>query len=186
MRRVDLFDGLIHMGTMKWVRHVVLVLGASAAAFGIGCGPKEKPITDLQRKEAAHLVTEVDFAVTLRDYPRAESVMTKVVELVPDNGGYWITLGSVRKRAGNTGGAKEAYQRALRAFEAQAKKDATDVDAWLKQIYVLALLGRADDARSLSDKMAKQFPGNRSVRIFIEEKQFDQMLADPGFKEMAL
>jgi hypothetical protein len=105
---------------------------------------------------------------------------------VPDNGAYWITLGSVRKKLGNSSGAKSAYQSALRAFESRAKKSSTDSDPVLKQIYVLALLGRADDGRALSQKMAKQFPTDRSVRIFMEDKQFDQMLADPGFKEMAL
>ena len=43
-----------------------------------------------------------------------------------------------------------------------------------------------DEARSLVEKMAKQFPTNRNVRIFVEEKQFDQMLNDPGFKQEAL
>lgn len=159
------------------------LLLVAVAVLWAACGAKEKPITELQRKEAATLVSEADFAATMKDYPRAESVLAKATELAPDTGSYWINLGVVRKRQGKTGGAKEAYQRALRAYENQAKKNNADVDAWLRQIYVLVLLGRADDARSLMGKMQKRFPDNRNVRIFVEEKQLDQMLADPMTKE---
>jgi len=171
--------------TMKRVRGVIL-LAVVALIFGGGCGSKESKISDLQRRQAAHLVTEADFAITLRDYPRAESVMLEVLELAPNHGSYWITLGTVRKRMGNTGGTKEAYQRALRAFENETKLGDTDPDPWLKQIYVLALLGRVDDGRKLAEKMTRRFPADRDVRVFVEDKQFDQMLADPQFKESAL
>jgi tetratricopeptide (TPR) repeat protein len=156
------------------------------ATLCVGCGQGEKPITELQRKEAAHLASEADFAVTLKDYPRAESALAKATELAPDMGSYWINLGVVRKRQANAGGAKDAYQRALRAYEAQAKKNPTDPDPWLRQIYVHALLGRPDDARSTMERMAKQFPTNRNVRVFIDEKQLDEMLADPSFKQNVL
>jgi tetratricopeptide (TPR) repeat protein len=156
------------------------------AALCIGCGSKEKPITDLQRKEAAHLASEADFAITLKDYPRAESVLAKAVELAPDTGSYWINLGIARKRQGNTSGAKDAYQRALRAFQNQAKRNEADVDAWLRQIYVQVLLGRPDDARSTAEKMARQFPNQRNVKIFVEEKHLEQMLADPMMKENSI
>ena len=50
----------------------------------------------------------------------------------------------------------------------------------------LALLGRTDEARALLDKVAKQFPDNRSVRGVVQEKQFDRMIEDPNFKQVAL
>jgi tetratricopeptide (TPR) repeat protein len=183
---VDARRRIVHTGAMETYRTPLVAALATVAVLCAGCGPKEKPITELQRKEAAHMVSEADFAMTLRDYPRAETSLAKAVELAPDMGSYWINLGIARKRQGNTSGAKDAYQRALRAYETQAKKNATDADPWFRQIYVLALLGRPDDARAMADKMAKTFPNNRNVRVFIEEKHLDQMLADPGTKSNAL
>jgi hypothetical protein len=114
--------------------------------------------------------------------------LAKAADLVPDNGSLLTSLGSMRVRLGNKGAAKEAYLKALKAHEAEAEADKTksDVEPWLKQVYVLALLGRAGEGRTLLEKIAKRFPGNREVRAFIEGKQLDQMLADPVFKQMAL
>ena len=56
----------------------------------------------------------------------------------------------------------------------------------MKQIYVLALLGRVDDARARVEKMRARFPTHRVVRIFVEEKQFELMLQEPLIKETGL
>lgn len=93
---------------------------AGTLLLAAGCGLGKNKITDLQRKEAAHLASEAEFAMTLRDYARAEGTLAKVVELCPDTGPYWMNLGTARIRLGNRGGAKEAYQSALRAFAAAA------------------------------------------------------------------
>jgi tetratricopeptide (TPR) repeat protein len=168
-----------------WARLLlVVVLGVGLA----GCGGKGKESTEHQRKQADHLLAEADFAVTLRDWKRAEGLLVQASALVPGDGAVWITLGSVRVRLGNRSAAKESYNLGLKAYEAAAAADKskTDAEPWLKQVYVLALLGRANDARALLDKLSKQFPGNRSVRAFIDGKQLDRMLADPQFKQLAL
>ena len=158
------------------------------ALAGAGCGGKKQEITELQRKEADHLVAEADFAMNMRDWARAEGVLAKATSLVPDNGVYWTSLGAMRVRLGNKAGAKDAYLSALKAYEAEAAADKTksDVEPWLKQVYVLALLGRVSDGRALLDKINQKFPGHRNVRAFVEGKQFDAMLADPLFKQAAL
>jgi len=168
------------------LRCVVVALGVMLGATGCARKEQKPEITDLQRKEAAFLMTEVEFALTLRDYTRAETALNRVVALTPDDGSYWVTLGSVRKRLGNANGARDAYRTALQAYETEAKASVDDPDPWLKQAYVLALLGRVDDGRAVVEKAKKQFPANRTMRIFVDEKRFDQMLADPGFKEAAL
>jgi DNA-binding NarL/FixJ family response regulator len=66
----------------------------------------------------------------------------------------------------------------LVAHAANASKDKTDPDPWLRQVYVLALLGRVNDGRALLEKIARQFPGNRQVRVFI-----DEILAAPTLDE---
>ena len=160
---------------------VVLVLGAAA------CKPKVKTseITSLQRKEAATLVSEAEFAMQIRDLPRAEGLFAKATALCPDDGKYWVDLGSLRVRLGNKDAARAAYKSALAAYETLAA-DGKDSQPWLQQVYVLALLGRTDDARAMLERAQKKFPDDRDVRAFVENKQLDQMIAHPRFKEIAL
>ncbi len=172
---------------MKFTRPGIVVLCLAACLAVMGCKPKPKPVTDLQRKEAEYHVAEAGFAMNLRDWARAESLLTKAVQLTPDAGVYWISLGSMRMRLGNKPGAKIAYEGALKAYADAAKDDTrTEVEPWLKQVQVLALLGRIDDARAMLEKTDKRFPTNRNVRAFVDGKQFDQMIADPIFKQGAL
>jgi tetratricopeptide (TPR) repeat protein len=172
----------------KPTRIAVLLFAGAAFTFSVACKPKPKPVTELQRKEAEHLAAEAGFALTLKDWPRADNLLSKAVQIVPDNGMYWLSLGSTRVRAGNKPGAKAAYEGALKAFEREANTEAgkKDPDPWLKQMQTLALLGRVDDARKMLEKTAKQFPDNRTVRAFIDGKQFDRMIADPAFKQGAI
>jgi len=163
-----------------WLAAGALVLCASA------CGRGGKDISEVQRKEAALLVSEAEFAITLRDWARAEAALGKAVDLCPDTGPYWVSLGSVRMRLSNRDGARAAYRSALKAYQDEADADEEDVEPWVQQAYVLALLGRVDEGRALLAKTTKRFPENRALRSFVEGKQFEGMLADPKFKEMAL
>jgi tetratricopeptide (TPR) repeat protein len=139
-----------------------------------GCSPTSKEITSLQRKEAAALDSEAQFALQLKDLARAEG----------------LDLGSIRVRLGKKDAARTAYQGALQAYEGAAANakagEAPDPGPWLQQVYVLALLGRVDDARSVLAKAQKKFPESRAVRSFVEGKQIDKMIADPSFKLIAL
>jgi Flp pilus assembly protein TadD len=154
--------------------------------LGGGCGRRTKEITSLQRKEAATLASEAEFAVSVRDFPRAEKLLTRVVDLCPDNGDFWIWLGSLRMRSGDRQGAKSAYESGRAAFEDAAKLNPKDSKLVANQIRVLALLGRIPEARKLIEKMQKQYPADRSVQAFVESREFDEMVAAPGFKEIAL
>lgn len=162
----------------------IFSLLAALLIAGSGCG-KKKEITSLQRKEAASLVSEAQFALTLRELPRAEGLLTKAAALCPDTGDYWTTLGTVRMRMGRRDAAREAYKRGLKAFEEVAALNKADPEPLLQQVTVLALLGRVSEARTLTEKLGGRFPSNRKVRLFIEGKNLDRMLADPGFKEIA-
>eukprot|EP01035_Chromulina_nebulosa_P062448 gene62448-85403_t len=169
---------------------------AAGLVLASGCKPKGKEITTLQRKEAATLVSEAQFALQLKDLARAEGLLTKAAELVPDAGKVWVDLGSVRVRLGKKDTARTAYQAALKAYEDEAAAPAdtkggplpagAEAGPWLQQVYVLALLGRVDDARAVLAKAQKKLPESRAVRAFAEQKQIDKMIADPAFKLIAL
>ena len=169
---------------MHPVSRRIFVLVIFSAALTAGCGRKE--ITSLQRKEAANIASEAQFALTLRDFARAEPLLAKAVALCPDSSQYWQSLGMVRVRLGNRAGAKDAYGQMLDQARDQYKRDATQTDALLQQVYALALLGRVDDARTALAKAQKAHPDDRALGSFVESGQFERILSDPGFKEIAL
>ena len=166
------------------MRRFLSLLLLVAIGFTAGCGRKE--ITALQRKEAANLVSEAQFALTLRDYARAEPLLAKATSLSPDAPELWQSLGAVRRKLGNKGGAKDAYSQMFDAAKDQYKADATKTDALFQQIYALALLGRADDARAALAKAQKNHPDDRAINAFADSKQLDRILEDPAFKELAI
>lgn len=158
----------------------------AALLLAVGCKPKPKEIPARQRTEAAYAASEAQFAMNLRDYARAEPLFEKAAKLSPDTGDYWLSLGVTRRRQNNKSGAKAAYEKALEAFRDAAKLEPKNADAVLQQVYVLALLGRVDDARKTLDKALKAEPSNRTLRAFADGHQLDNILADRSYKELAL
>lgn len=166
------------------MRRLLPILLSLSVGFLAGCAPKE--VTPLQRKQGANFVSEAQFAVTLRDYPRAEGLLAQAVAACPDNGDYWLSLGTVRRKLENRPGAKTAFEGALKASRDAYKRDNRNAQLLLQQVYILALLGRADDAREALDDARKNNPDNRNIRAFVEGKELDRLLADPGFKDLAI
>ena len=140
----------------------------------------------MERKQAANFVSEAQFATTLRDFSRAEGLYVQATTLCPDTAPYWMSLAAVRLRLGQRDGARDAYSHALKAFEQAAAENKTDSEPALQQVYVLALMGRVDDARTLLGKLPDRFPNDRGVRNFVEDKRLDRLIADPQFKQLAL
>lgn len=165
---------------------IPLLLTLVALLAFSGCKPKPKDISPLQRKEAASLVSEAQFALTLRDYARAEPLFEKASKLCPDVGDYWVNLGVTRRRLGNKSGAKSAYEKAASAYHDAHDINPKEPEPFLQEVYVLALLGKMDDARKALGKAHKALPDNRAVKGFVENKQLDRIIEDPTFKEIAL
>jgi tetratricopeptide (TPR) repeat protein len=169
---------------MKTMRLGPLSIGGFALLLALGCSPR-KEVTERDRKEAAYLVSEAQFALTMREWSRAEGLLAKAVQLSAE-GDHWISLGATRLRLKNRAGAKDAYESALKAFQAQAQRNKQTPEPWLKQAYVLALLGRKDDGRAVIAKAAKLFPNDGTLRALNAPKEFERMFSGPQFKEMAL
>jgi tetratricopeptide (TPR) repeat protein len=157
---------------------------ATAVALAGGCARK-RTVTDRDRKEAAHLASEAQFAMSVREWPRAEGLLAKAVQASPE-GDYWLSLGAARVRLANRSGAKAAYEAALKAYASDAMRNAARSDAWVKQVYVLALLGRREDSRALIIKAATRFPNDAKIRGLLDAKEFEKMVTAPTFKDMAL
>jgi len=159
------------------------LLAAAAALILAGCHRRE--ITSLERKEAANIVSEAQFAVTLRDWRRAEGLFAKATVLCPDQGDTWMDLGMVRMRLHNSGGARSAYKSALSVYEDDSKREPSNSVAVIRRAYVLVVLGRVDDARSVVARAQSDHPDDRRLRAFVESKGLDKMIADPGLREIS-
>jgi tetratricopeptide (TPR) repeat protein len=160
----------------------LLILGT--ALLG-GCG-KPKEVSAVARAEAVHLATEAQTHALLRDYAKAEEALARAVELDPEVSVYWETLGMNRARNGDKTGARKAYKRSLEIEETSAKKTPADVEAQLRQIRPLLLLGRVDEARKLLEKIAKDHAQDARPRQLIEAGAIDTLLADSKFKDVML
>ncbi|MEI7552395.1 MAG: hypothetical protein WCL24_08680 [Verrucomicrobiota bacterium] len=155
----------------------LLVLGLA------GCGPRE--VTPLQRKQGASLASEAGFAVSIRDYPRAEGLYAQAVAACPDTADYWLSLGTVRRKRNDRAGARTAYEQALTAARAHDRRDGADDQALLPAFYALVLLDRADDARALLAQARREHPNNRMLRNLADQDEIGRLVADPGFRELA-
>jgi Flp pilus assembly protein TadD len=160
---------------------LVLVLAAALAI--LGCRKRE--ITTHDRDEAANMVSEADFAGTVREWSRAEGLYAQAAALCPDSGDTWDSLGVARMRLGDRSGARTAYKSALSAYKAAFEADPTNSQSALRMAYVLVLLGRQDEARSAVDKAYKDHPDDRTLRAFVEDGDLDKLIADPELKDLA-
>lgn len=170
-------------------RSVVLFVVAALALSGCGkqeAAPSAAEPTKAQRAEVAMLLSEAEFAVQLRDHARAEPLLAKAVSIIGDNPDHWIMLGATRRRLGNTDGARQAYRTALTLLEREYKKTPADGSLVLEQVYVHALLGQTNQAKSLLEKAGKAHADDKPLQDFIRTKGFDQMVAERAFKEVAL
>lgn len=161
------------------------LLAVPVALVSTGCGPRVQKVSERDLNEARALYSEAQYAMTMKDWPRAEPLLIRVIKITP-TAEFFQNLGTVRMRQKNRAGAKEAYESAVAACErmAAAKKDNTD--PLLKKIQLFALLGRIEDARKLQAEVEKEFPQDRAVRAFVDGKALDAMIAAPFFKELAL
>lgn len=165
---------------MKSARTVLVLVVAAVLA---GCGRKE--VSKADREQAASLLTEADFAVTIREWARAETLYTKALQLTPDTGDGWLSLAVVRMRVGNKDGARSAYKQAIAAYKDDYKANPSHAQSILRQAYILVILGRADDARALVDNAHAKNPADRALKAFVDGKGIDAMVADPGLKSLA-
>jgi tetratricopeptide (TPR) repeat protein len=166
----------------------LVALGTCALA---GCKDKPKAeakgeVSKIARAEAANLSSEADFALQMKDYPRAEKALSRAVELDPQVLVYWFNLGISRRKSGNVDGARTAYQKALRICEDQGSKNPKDGNIILARVRVLVLMNKADEARKFLEKARNDLPNDREIQSFWSSKAIDQMVADPQLKPFIL
>ncbi|MEY4090333.1 MAG: hypothetical protein RJB55_2604, partial [Verrucomicrobiota bacterium] len=154
---------------------------------GGGCGKSGSPDAELRRKQAEHLLAEADFAVNLREWTRAEGLLLRATEVAPEEAEIWVSLGAARVLRGDKAQARTAYEKALSLYaSAASEKSGAPAEPWLRQVHILALLGREKDARVLLEKAGRRLDGNREVKAFTDGRELDRLLADPAFAKVRL
>ncbi len=165
------------------MKKTVLILTAGLTLAAAGCKPKPKPITPAARAEAAQNASEGDFAVQIRDYPRAEGLFAKAVELDPESPRYWKQLGAIRVHTGDKKGARNAYEHALDlARKEYLRTNKQSIGAALGEVETHVLLGNTEEARKTLARLAKDHPDDLQVRAFVDNNILDHMLADETIK----
>ena len=161
--------------------------GCLAAVLASGLAAcSRKTISSIDRKEAANVISEAQFATTVKDFARAESLAQQAATLCPDTGDYWLLLGTLQVRNGKKSDAKASYRSALDAYKDQYKDAPTNSQLLIQQAYVLVLMGRPDDARAVIDKAHDRNPDDWGIKKLVESKVVDHMVSDPSLKALSL
>jgi Flp pilus assembly protein TadD len=157
---------------------LALVLAVALALSGC----HRRKATTLERDQAANMVSEAEFATTMKEWGRAEGLYSKALALCPENGDNWMDLGVVRIRLNDHQGARSAYKSALEAYDDAIDLNPGDSQLVVRKAFALVILGRADEARSAVEKALKRLPDDRRLRRFVDDHQLDAMIADPALK----
>ena len=172
---------------MSRAMNKLIVISAVALALAVaGCKDKPKEVSPAAKAEAAQLASEAEFAMKIRDFARAETLLMKSTELDPGGASYWMQLGAASKLLNKPGEAKKAYELAREVIRAEYEKDTSNPAPLFAEVEICVLLGKPDEAREVIAKAQKNHKDDRDVAMFVEGKVLDQMLADPQIKSVGL
>lgn len=144
-----------------------------------------KVVAKAVEAEAENMISDAMFAMQVRDYARAEKGFARAVELRPDVPDWWESLGAIRKMQGKTGDARSAYKKALALWE-DYYDETSDPQFGMHKVVLLVILDKADEARSVVEKMGKKHPNDQALQTFIKNKGLERMIASPDMQARKL
>ena len=147
-----------------------------AAAFTCGVSVRRDPRFDQKARWRIIEASEASFATGLKDWKRAEEHFAKAAALCPDTSSYWLNLGLALaperpcRRPVRLRGRPPGLPRRLRAQSGGYGS--------VFGVYILVLLGEADQARSVLEKARARRPPRRPAPPgFIEKHGLENMIA---------
>ena len=166
------------------MKRLSLLLCVAVALLG-GCKGKPKVLSDSDKLKAENIVSEAQFSMQIHEYARAEDLFQKAIEVRDDYPEYWVALGMARRRQDNKDGAREAYKKALGYVEDRYvdKKNEEDLG---QKAWILALLGRTDDALSFLNKSLKEHPDSEYLQKMASPRGLPHTFQTDDFKELSL
>ncbi len=159
------------------------VISCVAVLLFAGCSKKE--VSPAVEAEARMLISEAQFAMQIREFKRAEELVQRALDLRDDQPEYWVSLGMARRRQDNTSGARKAYEKALGMHVARYKEDKKPEEL-AQQAFVLALLGRTDEALKLLEKGVKDHPDSAALKKMSDPRGLPRTFQTSDFKALAI
>jgi len=167
------------------MNRLLSVLVCAVVLVAAGCSKKSKEVPEIVKKEAATLLSEAQFAMSIREYSRAEELITRALKLREDVPEYWVSLGMARRKQDNTGGARKAYNEALELHTDRYKEE-NKPEELAQQAFVLALLGKTDEALKLLEKGLKDHPDSALMKKMADPRGLPRTFQTAEFKALAL
>ena len=167
------------------MKRLLILLSCAAVLFAAGCSKKPKEVPAAVKAEAASLASEAQFAMQIREYARAEELFQRALKLREDVPEFWVSLGMSRRKQDNVDGARKAYKEALQ-LHADLYKTDHQPEQLAQQAFVLALLGKTDDALKLLEKGLKDHPDSAVMKKMADPRGLPRTFQSPDFKALAL
>lgn len=167
------------------MKRLLLILSCAAVLFSAGCSKKPKEVPAAVKAEAASLASEAQFAMQIREYARAEELFQRALKLRDDVPEYWVSLGMARRKQDNVDGARKAYKEALELHTDLYKAD-HQPEQLAQQAFVLALLGKTDEAIKLLDKGLRDHPDSAVMKKMADPRGLPRTFQSADFKALAL
>lgn len=167
------------------MKRLFIVLACAVLLFAAGCSKKPKEVPEVDKREAASLASEAQFAMQIREYSRAEELFQRALKLHGDVPEYWVSLGMARRKQDNLDGAREAYKKAL-GLHADLYKADPQPEQLAQQAFVLALLGRTGDALKLLEKGLKDHPDSAVMKKMADPRGLPRTFQTPDFRALAI
>ena len=161
------------------------LLVCAVLALGAGCSKKNKEVTAAIKAESAMLASEAQFAMQIREFDRAEELLQRALKLRDDMPEYWVTLGMARRKQDNKEGARKAYKVALGLHTDRYQAD-HQPEELAQQAFVLALLGREDEALARLAQGLKDHPNNPVMQKMADPRSLPHTFKTAEFKALAL
>jgi tetratricopeptide (TPR) repeat protein len=162
-----------------------LIVVCSVLLLSTGCSKKKKEVSTGVQAEAAMLISEAQFASSIREYPRAEELVERAIKLRDDVPEYWVTLGMARRKQDNKDGARKAYEKALGLHKDRYKAEKQPEELG-QQAFVLALLGRTNDALKVLEQGLKDHPDSAVMKKMADPRGLPATFKAPKFQELVI
>lgn len=111
-------------------------------------------------------------AFAAKDFYKAQQLAAEAANLDPEFAEAWVANGMALVRLGKSDEAKATYVKALELYQARQKRNPADADSVVQQIFLLTLLGRPAEAKTLLDQAHTSFPADPQIGKLI--KNYDE------------
>ncbi len=167
-----------------------LILAVFLCVALVGCKDKPKtPVPSTPKAVAAEvgrIISEAEFAVQMKDFARAETLMNQAIALEKDDARHYMRLAYVAIQQANKTNARAAYEKALKCYIQESKGDGGNPAIILDIINVHLLLRQPAEAQKVLDAAVKQFPKVEDFKIMQKENAIQQMMKDPEIQSLSV